>query len=173
MGDDQVADFASSVLAAISCWHYRARALLSTRFTTVRVSAAHGFPISRSVPLAYRHSPTPALAPPRPSLPVSVLVNRTQLTPATSVRTVHVAEPRVEFLPSECMDPSAKPLTVKSEMSGRRCMTLPLMVWSLDVTTPCMQRSPPMDVSLICVVTVRFMIVRLFRDMIYYTRLSC
>ncbi|KAK1894005.1 Pleckstrin like domain containing family G member 3 [Dissostichus eleginoides] len=29
-----VADFASSVLAAISCWHYRARALLSTHFTT-------------------------------------------------------------------------------------------------------------------------------------------
>ncbi|XP_058470770.1 pleckstrin homology domain-containing family G member 3 isoform X2 [Solea solea] len=34
MGDDQVADFASSVLAAISCWHYRAKALLSTHFTT-------------------------------------------------------------------------------------------------------------------------------------------
>ncbi|XP_047201761.1 pleckstrin homology domain-containing family G member 3 [Girardinichthys multiradiatus] len=34
MGDDQVADFASSVLAAISCWHYRTRALLSTHFTT-------------------------------------------------------------------------------------------------------------------------------------------
>ncbi|XP_042074201.1 pleckstrin homology domain-containing family G member 3 isoform X2 [Haplochromis burtoni] len=34
MGDDQVADFASSVLAAISCWHYRARSLLSTHFTT-------------------------------------------------------------------------------------------------------------------------------------------
>ncbi|XP_061552406.1 pleckstrin homology domain-containing family G member 3 [Phycodurus eques] len=34
MGDDQVADFASSVLAAISCWHYRARALLSSHFTT-------------------------------------------------------------------------------------------------------------------------------------------
>ncbi|KAM4723726.1 pleckstrin homology domain-containing family G member 3-like [Anableps anableps] len=34
MGDDQVADFASSVLAAISCWHYTARALLSTHFTT-------------------------------------------------------------------------------------------------------------------------------------------
>ncbi|XP_068608063.1 pleckstrin homology domain-containing family G member 3-like [Brachionichthys hirsutus] len=34
MGDDQVADFANSVLAAISCWHYKARALLSTRFTT-------------------------------------------------------------------------------------------------------------------------------------------
>ncbi|XP_023258509.1 pleckstrin homology domain-containing family G member 3-like isoform X1 [Seriola lalandi dorsalis] len=34
MGDDQVEDFASSVLAAISCWHYRARALLSTHFTT-------------------------------------------------------------------------------------------------------------------------------------------
>ncbi|XP_032355833.1 pleckstrin homology domain-containing family G member 3 isoform X3 [Etheostoma spectabile] len=34
MGDDQVADFASSVLAAISCWHYKARALLSSHFTT-------------------------------------------------------------------------------------------------------------------------------------------
>ncbi|XP_077411472.1 pleckstrin homology domain-containing family G member 3-like isoform X2 [Vanacampus margaritifer] len=34
MGDDQVADFASSVLAAISCWHSRARALLSSHFTT-------------------------------------------------------------------------------------------------------------------------------------------
>ncbi|XP_075874438.1 pleckstrin homology domain-containing family G member 3-like isoform X2 [Nelusetta ayraudi] len=34
MGDDQVADFASSVLAAISCWHYKAKALLSTHFTT-------------------------------------------------------------------------------------------------------------------------------------------
>ncbi|XP_024127348.1 pleckstrin homology domain-containing family G member 3 isoform X2 [Oryzias melastigma] len=34
MGDDQVADFASSVLAAISCWQYKARALLSTHFTT-------------------------------------------------------------------------------------------------------------------------------------------
>lgn len=57
MGDDQVADFASSVLAAISCWHYRARALLSTHFTTVRVSATHGFPISCSIPLALQHSP--------------------------------------------------------------------------------------------------------------------
>ncbi|XP_063353750.1 pleckstrin homology domain-containing family G member 3 [Pelmatolapia mariae] len=52
MGDDQVADFASSVLAAISCWHYRARSLLSTHFTTVRVSATHGFPISCSIPPA-------------------------------------------------------------------------------------------------------------------------
>ncbi|XP_036810818.1 pleckstrin homology domain-containing family G member 3 isoform X3 [Oncorhynchus mykiss] len=34
MEDDQVADFASSKLAAISCWHYRARALLSALFTT-------------------------------------------------------------------------------------------------------------------------------------------
>ncbi|XP_036450083.1 pleckstrin homology domain-containing family G member 3 isoform X3 [Colossoma macropomum] len=32
--DEQVADFASSVLAAISCWHYRARALLFTRVPT-------------------------------------------------------------------------------------------------------------------------------------------
>lgn len=40
--DDQVDDFASSVLAAISCWHYRAQALLSTGVTmvTVRPSAA-------------------------------------------------------------------------------------------------------------------------------------
>ncbi|XP_051510858.1 pleckstrin homology domain-containing family G member 3-like [Myxocyprinus asiaticus] len=34
MEDNQVADFASSMLAAISCWHYRARALLSMGFTT-------------------------------------------------------------------------------------------------------------------------------------------
>ncbi|KAM4625138.1 pleckstrin homology domain-containing family G member 3-like [Polymixia lowei] len=34
MGDDQVADFTSSMLAAISCWHYRAKALLSSHFTT-------------------------------------------------------------------------------------------------------------------------------------------
>ncbi|ROL45127.1 Pleckstrin homology domain-containing family G member 3 [Anabarilius grahami] len=33
MEDNQVADFASSMLAAISCWHYRARALLSMDFT--------------------------------------------------------------------------------------------------------------------------------------------
>lgn len=53
MGDDQVADFASSVLAAIPCWHYRARALLSTHFTTVRVSATHGSSISCSIPPAH------------------------------------------------------------------------------------------------------------------------
>lgn len=45
MEGDQVADFASSVLAAISCWHYRARALLPTHFTTVRVSDTYGFPL--------------------------------------------------------------------------------------------------------------------------------
>lgn len=56
MEDDQVADFASSVLAAISCWHYKARALLSTHFTTVRVSATHGFPISCSILLAFQYS---------------------------------------------------------------------------------------------------------------------
>ncbi|XP_043076078.1 pleckstrin homology domain-containing family G member 3 isoform X2 [Puntigrus tetrazona] len=33
MEDNQVADFASSMLAAISCWHYRARALLTMDFT--------------------------------------------------------------------------------------------------------------------------------------------
>ncbi|XP_031692761.1 pleckstrin homology domain-containing family G member 3 isoform X3 [Oncorhynchus kisutch] len=34
MEEDQVEDFASSMLAAISCWHYRARALLSMGVTT-------------------------------------------------------------------------------------------------------------------------------------------
>lgn len=42
MEDNQVADFASSMLAAISCWHYRARALLSMDFTRVRFSATKG-----------------------------------------------------------------------------------------------------------------------------------
>lgn len=56
MGDDQVADFATSVLAAISCWHSRARALLSTHFTTVRVSAIHGFPTFCFIPSAYQFS---------------------------------------------------------------------------------------------------------------------
>lgn len=51
MGEDQVADFANSVLAAISCWHFQARALLSTHFTTVRVSANHGFLTSCSAGL--------------------------------------------------------------------------------------------------------------------------
>ncbi|XP_076835014.1 pleckstrin homology domain-containing family G member 3 isoform X2 [Brachyhypopomus gauderio] len=32
--DEQVADFASSVLAAITCWHYKARALLFTQVPT-------------------------------------------------------------------------------------------------------------------------------------------
>lgn len=36
--DEQVADFASSVLAAISCWRYKARALLFTRVATVRLT---------------------------------------------------------------------------------------------------------------------------------------
>lgn len=52
MEDDQVADFASSMLAAISCWHYRARALLSARFTTVRLTATNGFRISSAISLA-------------------------------------------------------------------------------------------------------------------------
>lgn len=38
--DDQVADFVSSVLAAISCWHDRAQALLSTGVTMVTVRTA-------------------------------------------------------------------------------------------------------------------------------------
>lgn len=37
--DEQVDDFASSVLAAISCWHYRVQAFLSTT-GTVSLSAA-------------------------------------------------------------------------------------------------------------------------------------
>lgn len=48
MEGDQVADFASSMLEAISCWHYRARALLSIGVPTVRLSATIGFPVSCS-----------------------------------------------------------------------------------------------------------------------------
>ncbi|XP_059810049.1 pleckstrin homology domain-containing family G member 3-like isoform X3 [Hypanus sabinus] len=53
---DQVADFASSLLAAISCWHYRARALLSAKFSTAENSAelpeAKGFKRQNSQPSA-------------------------------------------------------------------------------------------------------------------------
>lgn len=42
MEDTQVADFASSMLAAISCWHYRAKALLSMGFPTVRFFTTKG-----------------------------------------------------------------------------------------------------------------------------------
>ncbi|XP_035534286.1 pleckstrin homology domain-containing family G member 3-like [Morone saxatilis] len=38
--DEQVDDFASSVLAAISCWHYRAQALLSTEVAMVTEAEA-------------------------------------------------------------------------------------------------------------------------------------
>lgn len=43
MGVEQVADFASSVLAAISCWRYRAKALLFDQITTVRLSVTYCF----------------------------------------------------------------------------------------------------------------------------------
>ncbi|XP_051897508.1 pleckstrin homology domain-containing family G member 3-like [Pristis pectinata] len=53
---DQVADFASSLLAAISCWHYRARALLSAKFsmteTPVELQEAKGFKRQNSQPSA-------------------------------------------------------------------------------------------------------------------------
>lgn len=41
--DEQVADFASSVLAAISCWRYKARALLFTRVPMVRLTVTFCF----------------------------------------------------------------------------------------------------------------------------------
>lgn len=44
--DEQVADFASSVLAAISCWRYKARALLFTRVPTVRLPVTICFSFS-------------------------------------------------------------------------------------------------------------------------------
>ncbi|XP_067847357.1 pleckstrin homology domain-containing family G member 3-like [Heptranchias perlo] len=51
---DQVADFASSLLAAISCWHYRARALLSAKFSMteepVELQEAKGFKRQNSQP---------------------------------------------------------------------------------------------------------------------------
>lgn len=52
--DEQVADFASSVLAAISCWRYKARALLFTRVPTVRltVTICFSFPSSLCLPMS-------------------------------------------------------------------------------------------------------------------------
>uniref|UniRef100_UPI00398ECC2A pleckstrin homology domain-containing family G member 3-like n=1 Tax=Pristiophorus japonicus TaxID=55135 RepID=UPI00398ECC2A len=51
---DQVADFASSLLAAISCWHYRARALLSAKFSMtedpLELQDAKGFKRQNSQP---------------------------------------------------------------------------------------------------------------------------
>ncbi|XP_078089366.1 pleckstrin homology domain-containing family G member 3-like [Mustelus asterias] len=51
---DQVADFASSLLAAISCWHYRARALLSAKFSMteepVELQEVKGFKRQNSQP---------------------------------------------------------------------------------------------------------------------------
>lgn len=49
MEDEQVADFTSSVLAALSCLQYRARALLSHPITTVRLAVTRPFLIP-SVP---------------------------------------------------------------------------------------------------------------------------
>lgn len=43
MEDEQVADFTSSVLAALSCLQYRARALLSHPITTVRLAVTRAF----------------------------------------------------------------------------------------------------------------------------------
>ncbi|XP_039518932.1 pleckstrin homology domain-containing family G member 3 isoform X1 [Pimephales promelas] len=45
MGVEQVADFASSVLAAISCWRYRAKALLFDQITTDREGCWENWPI--------------------------------------------------------------------------------------------------------------------------------
>lgn len=76
MVDDQVADFASSMLAAISCWHYRARALLFTRFTTVRLSATPLPP--SSCPHTPSSSPHPTSHPPKPP-PASLPSHNPQL----------------------------------------------------------------------------------------------
>lgn len=51
--DVQVADFASSVLAAISCWRYKARALLFTRVTTVRLTVTICFFLPTSLSLGH------------------------------------------------------------------------------------------------------------------------
>ncbi|XP_067310980.1 pleckstrin homology domain-containing family G member 3 isoform X2 [Pseudorasbora parva] len=48
MGVEQVADFASSVLAAISCWHYRAKALLFDQITTDRADCWENWPMNKS-----------------------------------------------------------------------------------------------------------------------------
>ncbi|XP_050989725.1 pleckstrin homology domain-containing family G member 3 isoform X1 [Labeo rohita] len=48
MGVEQVADFASSVLAAISCWRYRAKALLFDQITTDREGCWENWPMNKS-----------------------------------------------------------------------------------------------------------------------------
>ncbi|XP_067223522.1 pleckstrin homology domain-containing family G member 3 isoform X2 [Chanodichthys erythropterus] len=45
---EQVADFASSVLAAISCWQYRAKALLFDQITTDRDGCWENWPMNKS-----------------------------------------------------------------------------------------------------------------------------
>ncbi|XP_016117046.1 pleckstrin homology domain-containing family G member 3-like [Sinocyclocheilus grahami] len=48
MGVEQVADFTSSVLAAISCWHHRAKALLFDQITTDREGCWETWPMNKS-----------------------------------------------------------------------------------------------------------------------------
>ncbi|XP_058605112.1 pleckstrin homology domain-containing family G member 3 isoform X3 [Onychostoma macrolepis] len=48
IGVEQVADFASSVLAAISCWRFRAKALLFDQITTDREGCWENWPMSKS-----------------------------------------------------------------------------------------------------------------------------
>lgn len=63
--EDQVDDFASSVLAAISSWHYRAQALLSTGVTLVTVRLSADSLVFFVFPTTFGHLPytRPAPAP--------------------------------------------------------------------------------------------------------------
>ncbi|XP_026142433.1 pleckstrin homology domain-containing family G member 3 isoform X2 [Carassius auratus] len=60
MGVEQVADFATSVLAAISCWHYRAKALLFNQFITDREGCWENWPMNQSsqTPTKEKHDDT-------------------------------------------------------------------------------------------------------------------
>ncbi|XP_043088318.1 pleckstrin homology domain-containing family G member 3 isoform X2 [Puntigrus tetrazona] len=57
MGVEQVADFASSVLAAISCWRYRAKALLFDQITTDREGCWENWPMNKSSQTATKEKP--------------------------------------------------------------------------------------------------------------------
>lgn len=64
---EQVADFASSLLAALHCWHYRANALLFSRGAMVRCffdrpSSLHVFWHVHVLPVSF--PPSPTLSPP-------------------------------------------------------------------------------------------------------------
>lgn len=80
---EQVADFASSLLAALHCWHYRANALLFSRGAMVR--CLFDFPSSLHVPWHVHVHLSPPLPPPHPSVLVPFLLTSALLNPSLTV----------------------------------------------------------------------------------------